>query len=196
MSEQQTITATPPESPDTEPQSRRRFGTELAAALTGALVVLVPLVSGVTFLLHPLLRRRKAATGGDAGNTFVKVGTTAGLTPGGPPQLYKVRGGKQDAWTRYPETDLGAVYVRQLEDGSLSCFNARCPHLGCSVNFKSGTSAFVCPCHDSSFSLDGERSNDIPPRDMDPLTVEIRNDNEVWVKFQNFRAGTSERVIA
>jgi menaquinol-cytochrome c reductase iron-sulfur subunit len=85
-----------------------------------------------------------------------------------------------------------------LEDGTPqgkpSCFNARCPHLGCTVNYKAAEQKYVCPCHDSAFTLDGDRNNDIPPRNMDPLEIEIRNEREVWVKFQNFRAGKEERV--
>ena len=40
--------------------------------------------------------------------------------------------------------------------------------------------------------LDGERTNDIPPRPMDSLDAEVR-DGEIWVKFQKFRAGIHER---
>jgi hypothetical protein len=29
---------------------------------------------------------------------------------------------------------------------------------------------------------------------LDDLVVEIRNGTEVWVKFQNFRAGTHDKI--
>ena len=32
------------------------------------------------------------------------------------------------------------------------------------------------------------------PRGLDELEVEIRSDNEIWVKFQNFRAGEKEKI--
>jgi menaquinol-cytochrome c reductase iron-sulfur subunit len=32
------------------------------------------------------------------------------------------------------------------------------------------------------------------PRGLDDLVVEIRNGTEVWVKFQNFRAGTHDKI--
>ena len=45
------------------------------------------------------------------------------------------------------------------------------------------------------FDLDGERldSPSPSPRDMDSLTVEIKNDGEIWVKFENFETGTSQK---
>lgn len=171
---------------------RRNFLVELAAVVTGAVVALVPLIGAAVMFLNPLVKRKGTDEPSDS-DGFLMVGRTGSLTPQGPPQLFKVSGTKQDAWTTYPETALGAVYVRMHEDESLECFNARCPHLGCMVNFKPGVGEYVCPCHDSSFNLAGERSNEIPPRDMDPLDCEIRNENEIWVRFQNFRAGTHER---
>lgn len=174
---------------------RRNFLLEAVTLLVGAVTVLVPTAFGALFFVNPLIRKSKSAGSSDG---FIKVGTLSSLTPGGPPQLFQVKGVKQDAWTTYPQTELGAVYVRLPAEagaeGQPVCFNARCPHLGCTVNFKPDQKKFVCPCHDSSFALDGTRSNDIPPRDMDPLAVEIRNGNEIWIRFQNFRAGKEERT--
>ena len=34
------------------------------------------------------------------------------------------------------------------------------------------------------------------PRGLDELGVEIRNEREVWVRFQNFRPGAHERIPA
>ena len=50
---------------------------------------------------------------------------------------------------------------------------------------------FACPCHKSSFDLDGhiDDPSSPAPRDMDSLQVEIRNGDEVWVRFQNFYTG-------
>jgi Rieske Fe-S protein len=64
------------------------------------------------------------------------------------------------------------------------------------VNVAEGGGSFSCPCHDSAFALDGEVSDpDSPsPRAMDELEVEIRNEDEVWVRFQNFLPGREEKV--
>jgi len=86
------------------------------------------------------------------------------------------------------------VFLSRDKDGNLKCFSCVCPHLGCTINYEDKAKLYVCPCHASSFTLDGERENQIPPRSMDPLEVRINSKtNEVEVKYQSFRAGTSER---
>jgi cytochrome b6-f complex iron-sulfur subunit len=39
---------------------------------------------------------------------------------------------------------------------SISAVNPTCTHRGCTVEWKKNKNAFVCPCHDAEFSLDGK----------------------------------------
>jgi menaquinol-cytochrome c reductase iron-sulfur subunit len=174
------------------PPARRNFVVEFSALVIGGIVGVVPAVGGLVFALNPLIRKPRSA--GVETDGFRKISNLDAIPTDGSARMFKVMGTKVDAWTTYPETELGAVYLRQV-DGKLECFNARCPHLGCTVNYQAGRQAYVCPCHDSAFSMDGARTNAIPPRNMDPLEVEVRNEHEVWVKFQNFRAGQAERHL-
>lgn len=178
--------------PPVEPDQlvRRAFIVEAAACVVGAITAIVPGAVAVIYFLTPLLKKKQAA----ADDGFRMVGTTGNLKAGGAPQFFQVFGVKKDAWTTYPSTSLGAVYVRKETDGTLNCLNARCTHLGCTIQYQPGKNDFFCPCHASSFSVEGERSNQIPPRNMDQLQVEIRNNDEVWVKFQNFRAGREAQI--
>ena len=59
-----------------------------------------------------------------------------------------------------------------------------------------GEGKFFCPCHSASFGLGGERlaKTSPSPRDMDLLETEIRNNTEVWVKFQKFQTGTPKKI--
>ena len=99
-----------------------------------------------------------------------------------------------DAWNRYPQQPVGSIWLRRAADGEILAFNSICPHLGCSVDFRSAQSDFFCPCHLSHFNLDGQRQNKIPPRDMDRLETEVR-DGKIWVKYQNFRGGVTEKTV-
>ncbi len=172
-------------------EQRRNFVAEVSSLIIGGLVGLVPVLAGMVFALNPLIR--KPATAEGEGDGFRKITNLSSVPGDGTPQIFKVVGTKVDAWTTYPETELGAVYLR-MKDGKVECFNARCPHLGCTVGYKPDQQVYICPCHDSSFTVSGERNNEIPPRSLDALDVDIRNETEVWVKFQNFRAGQAERV--
>jgi Rieske Fe-S protein len=47
-----------------------------------------------------------------------------------------------------------AVVVTQPTAGSFSCFSTACPHQGCAVSTVTDAT-IVCPCHGSTFALDG-----------------------------------------
>ena len=93
---------------------------------------------------------------------------------------------------------VGAVYLRRGAQGKIEALNVTCPHAGCPVEYKAGTKGFLCPCHDSRFHLDGTLANTASPspRALDTLEVEVRNNAEVWVRFQNFEAGKAKKIPA
>ena len=51
---------------------------------------------------------------------------------------------------------------------------------------------FVCPCHDSTFSLEGKMLSGPSPRDMDELALELQGE-EVKVAYRRFRVGTPNK---
>ena len=172
-------------------EGRRGFMTHVLAAAIGGFVGLVPFASGLCFFLDPLIRKRK----GGGGDGFVKLPITVeALEINGEPQLVKIIMDKVDAWNTYRNQPVGAVYLRRVAADKVVIFNQRCPHLGCAVDYKPAEKIYFCPCHTSAFGLDGVKQNDIPPRGLDELEVSIRNSTEVWVKFQNFRATTAEKI--
>jgi len=188
-------TTSPPVSaaPAADGSSRR---SALLAGLIGTLVGLIPLIPGAAFVLDPLLRKRKAAAGeGALADGFVPVTTLEAVPADGSPRAFPVIMDLQDAWNKFPKTEVGSVFLNREPDGGIKCFNCRCPHLGCTIGYADRTKLFVCPCHASSFKLDGQRNNLIPPRPMDTLAAEVRSGNEVWVKFENFRAGTAKKIV-
>lgn len=174
--------------PDRTP--RRGFLTRTAAAVAGTLAGLVPLIAGAAAALDPLRKR-----GLDPGMVMV---TRLGAIPeSGVPKRFGVEADRVDAWTTHRSAPVGAVYLRRTRDG-VTALNVVCPHAGCFVGLASDRSRFACPCHGSSFDLDGAVNDPASPspRDMDRLEVEVRNGDEVWVRYQNFLPGrkTQESV--
>lgn len=172
---------------------RRGFVTRLMAVVCGGFAGLVPFVSGLVVVLDPL--RRKAD-----GGSFLRVTTLDSVPDDGIARYFPVVTDRTDAWNRYIDEPIGAVFLRR-ERGSteVECLNAICPHAGCFVDFSIGEKQFNCPCHDSSFEPNGARMNpeSCPsPRDLDPLPVdpERLNEGEVWVEFKNFLTATPERI--
>jgi menaquinol-cytochrome c reductase iron-sulfur subunit len=175
-----------------ERNNRREFLAKLVATFLGAIVGLVPLVAGLVVFLNPLRRRGSTAD-------FVRVAALDAVPNDGIPRLFQVIRDRTDAWNRYPDEPVGAVYLRRA-DGETTAHNAECPHAGCLVGFLAEKNLYQCPCHDSSFKPDGQRIDPLhcpSPRDLDPLAVEIREHSgqkEVWVRFESFLAGTSQRI--
>jgi cytochrome b6-f complex iron-sulfur subunit/menaquinol-cytochrome c reductase iron-sulfur subunit len=163
-------------------RSRRRF-LGGAAALAGAVVAAMAGVPLVAALLAPL-RRNAEATG------FVRVALLDAL-PEGRPVRATVVAERMDAWTRQPAAALGTVWLVR-RDASVTAFSATCPHLGCSV--EGAKDGFACPCHGSSFALDGHVRGGPAPRGLDPLDVKIAGrDRAVLVRYRRFAVGTAER---
>ncbi len=186
-----TSTETDSQETHTTISRRRRFLKEASALVAAGIALLAPCGIAMGYILSPLFRNGSKQ---EAGDGFRFVGKTGGLVPGGPPQLFQVIGVKKDAWTTHPGQALGSVFVSQRTDGSLLCLNARCTHLGCTVGFRPKQDEFFCPCHTASFTVTGERTNGVPPRNLDRLEAEIRNKDEIWVKFQNYRCGTDQQI--
>jgi menaquinol-cytochrome c reductase iron-sulfur subunit len=168
---------------------RRDFLTKAAAVVIGAVTALVPAAAGLVMVLDPL-RRRNSAGGA------VAVTTLNALPSDGQPRRFQIIADRVDAWNKFPQVPVGAVYLRRVSETKVEALNVTCPHAGCPVEFKPDTRSFLCPCHDSKFNLDGTLADlhSPSPRAMDALEVEIRNGSEVWVKFQNFEAGKAKKI--
>jgi menaquinol-cytochrome c reductase iron-sulfur subunit len=176
------------ENPTPDGAPRRNFIAAAGAVAFGALAGLAPMLAGVVTLLDPLRKRRS-----DAG--MIRVANLAVLPQDGIPRKFTVQADKVDAWTTYQNTPVGAVYLRRTEEG-VTALNVVCPHAGCFVGLTPDSSHFQCPCHRSSFALNGQINDPSSPapRDMDELEVEVRNGDEIWVRFQNFLPGQEERI--
>ena len=168
---------------------RRNALTKAAALIIGGVITVVAPVAGLFTFLDPL-RRKSEARG------LVRVATISSLPSDGEPRKLPVLDTLIDAWNRTENVPVGSVYVQKTGDHSVRVLNATCPHLGCSVGYNAAKNGFYCPCHKSTFSLDGKilDPKSPSPRGMDELEAEVKPDGEVWVKFQNFRKGTAEKI--
>jgi len=169
---------------------RRNFFKQLVTAVLGGIVGFVPAFAGVFVVFDPL-RRKSAAPGGP-----LLVTRFGSLPPDDVPRRFQVFADRVDAWNTYRNISVGAIYLRRGKDNRITAFNAACPHAGCSVGYSGDRGQFVCPCHDSLFGLDGRIANAASPspRGLDALEVEIRAEDEVWVKFRNYQPGHKEQI--
>ena len=167
---------------------RRGFLKKAACHVLGAIITLIPFGAGLAVWLDPA--RRKAA-----GGQVARVANLSALPDDGVPRKFAVIASRVDAWNKSPETAIGAVYLRRQKGAKPRAFNVVCPHAGCFVDYLAARDSYLCPCHNSTFALDGKINDpkSPAPRGLDELEVEVRNDSEVWVRFQNYRAGVADR---
>lgn len=168
---------------------RRGFLKAFMAGAIGFLLGIIPFGAGLAVFLDPL-RRKSNASG------TVKVATLDALPADGIPRKFPVVASRVDAWNKFTDVPIGAVYLRRTQDGKIQAFNVVCPHAGCFVDFLPDRGSFLCPCHNSTFAVSGEIADRSSPaaRGLDSLEVEVKGDKEVWVRFQNFQAGRAEKV--
>ena len=169
-------------------KERRDFLVGASAVAAGTLAMLAPIGAAVVSLLDPV-RREKVSS------EMVLVARTSAIPEDGSPRKFTVTADRTDAWAAYDDSPVGAVYLRRSGD-EVRALNVVCPHAGCFVGVAKDNSRFSCPCHLSSFDLDGavDDPTSPSPRDMDTLDVEVRNGDEVWVRFQNFLPGRAEKT--
>jgi len=71
----------------------------------------------------------------------------------------------------------GAVLVVRDASGTVSAVNPTCTHQGCVVNWKADKKAFVCPCHDAEFALEGKVLEGPATRPLKTLTAKVEGDS-------------------
>jgi len=179
--------------------NRRGFLARAVAAAGGAVALLVPAVVGIITSLNPL---RQKGSGGRP----VRLASLDLLPEGSPPQRFPVIADRTDAWNRFPNEPIGAVWLQRTGPKSVKAFNATCPHAGCAIQYfgtdvadEKKRNRFACPCHTAIFELDGERIAGMAsdsPRKMDELVVDPDRllDGEVSVQFQNYEVGIADMV--
>lgn len=174
-------------------EDRRGFFAKFAATVIGGIVTLFPFAAGMVVFLDPLRRKSRDSV-------FLRVTTLDSVPEDGIARHFPVLADRTDAWNRYANEPIGAVYLRRVEGSSdVRALNAICPHAGCFVEFNLGQGVFQCPCHDSHFEADGARIDPEhcpSPRDLDSLKVDQQKlaQGEVWVEFKNFLVATSEKI--
>lgn len=187
------------ESPDSQEDGndRRDFLLKASSVCAGCAVAAVPIAAGLRVIADPMTRAE--GDGGGVEAPFIPVASVDSLPEDGSPAKFTVRADKSDAWSRFPNQVIGAVFLRRLpsEEGEdrIQAFNVVCPHLGCAIEFRDEPRDYFCPCHNSSFALqDGAQEEGSPSaRGMDELQARIEGSGEIAVQFQNFVMGIPDK---
>lgn len=170
--------------------SRRTF-LKAGTVATGGVITVVVAAPLARYAFYPV--GREVVSSSDAP---IDIGLKADdLEPGAAPvKVELVAAAVRDAWTVKSGVAVGAAWVRKNADGEIVAFTSTCPHLGCSVSFRPQEHQYRCPCHDSTFALDGEHKGGPAKRGLDPLPVAVDAEGRVKLTFKRYREDVAERI--
>jgi menaquinol-cytochrome c reductase iron-sulfur subunit len=124
---------------------------------------------------------------------WVTVGPVADL-PSDKPQRTSVtlteRGRFMDSTVRK------VVWLRRNEDNSVQVLSGACPHMNCTVAWKTEQNGFDCACHISNFDASGKVVSGPSPRPLDALEHRVEN-GILSLRYQKFRQSlpTKEPIV-
>ena len=70
---------------------------------------------------------------------LTRVTTLDSIPNDGLPRKFPIIASRTDAWNKFPDAPIGAIYLRRTGEKKVEALNVVCPHAGCFVDFKSST---------------------------------------------------------
>ena len=149
--------------PCREGTTRRRFYIAgiygLWTAITAALGI-----PALVYLFFPPKARKE--------EEWLEIGDVSKLATDSPVEMV-FRRNRVDGWKVMSEK--GTAWVVKHADNSVTAFGPQCTHLGCAYHWDVGSHEFICPCHSSVFSIEGEVQSGPAPRPLDRYEAKVEN---------------------
>lgn len=141
--------------------NRRGFHTSiiygLGAIITGALSI----PAAIYLFATPKSRKN---------STWIEAGDVSQLKPE-TPEEFVFRRSRLDGWKA--STEKSTAWVIKKAEGQIVAFTPQCTHLGCAYSYDARNKEFLCPCHTSTFGLDGKVLTGPAPRALDRYDVKV-----------------------
>jgi menaquinol-cytochrome c reductase iron-sulfur subunit len=138
--------------------SRRDF-IKVTTGIVGGLIGAIVGLPSIFYLIDPALQE-----GGK--EAWISIGKFEDMLVGKPYPFSFTRV-QVNGWER-TASSFGGYAIRKSDDPSeLLILNSRCTHLSCTVNWHEESGAYICPCHDAKFSMEGAVLDGPPPRALD-----------------------------
>jgi menaquinol-cytochrome c reductase iron-sulfur subunit len=156
--------------PTTEPQhlegtTRRDFYVGAIYGLWAVITAALGLPALIYLFLPPKAKRE---------DEWVEAGDVAKLPPNSPVEL-AFRRNRVDGWKVYSEKST--AWVVRHPDSSVIAFGPQCTHLGCAYHWDDAKEKFLCPCHNSLFSVDGKVISGPAPRPLDRYDTKVEGNH-------------------
>ena len=157
--------------PKTPHMSRKEFVGIVAAATGTAMGALIGIPT-IGYLIAP-------AREGTSSDAWIPAGPVENY-PVGIPILFNFNRTKVNGWEK--TVNSYGVYIIQQPDGSFLALSNTCTHLSCRVNWEVAKEAYICPCHDAYFDINGQIVSGPQPRPLDPYETKVE-ENNLFIHF-------------
>src|SRR5579862_2490066 len=141
--------------------TRRNFSAVAIHGIWSAILTALGLPT-VAYLLVPSRIQRK--------DDFVEAGDITQLVPQVPLEV-AFRRNRVDGWRVVSEKST--AWLVKFPDNNVVAYAPQCTHLGCAYHWDQRRTQFVCPCHNSIFSVDGKVQDGPAPRPLDRFQIKI-----------------------
>ncbi len=143
-----------------QPTRRRFYETVIfgVQAIIGAALA----IPAVAYLLGPTKQHRES--------DWIEATDIGTLTPKTPVEV-SFRRSRVDGWKVINEKKT--AWVVKMADNSVVAYGPQCTHLGCAYHWDDAKTEFICPCHNSFFSIDGKLISGPAPRPLDRYQTKI-----------------------
>lgn len=143
--------------------TRRNFYILLINGIMGVIGALLAIPAAVYLLFPPKARK---------GTQWVKTADISMLSVDKPTEISFQRT-RADGWQLI--TEKTTAWVVKQPDNQVVAFTPTCTHLGCAYHWDDASHTFICPCHTSSFAIDGKVLGGPAPRPLDRYEVKIES---------------------
>jgi menaquinol-cytochrome c reductase iron-sulfur subunit len=87
------------------------------------------------------------------------------------PEEVVFRRNRVDGWK--VNSEKSTAWVVKVADNQAIAFAPQCTHLGCAYHWDEANKNFLCPCHTSTFDIDGKVLSGPAPRPLDRYMVKV-----------------------
>jgi menaquinol-cytochrome c reductase iron-sulfur subunit len=152
-----------PQNPVPEPDRmpRRSFYIGAIYGLCAAIAAALGLPAAIYLLFPPRMRES---------DPWVEAGDVTRLAPNSPTEI-TFRRNRVDGWKITSEK--ATAWVVKQTDNSVVAFGPQCTHLGCAYHWDDEKTEFLCPCHNSLFSISGKVMGGPAPRPLDRYETKV-----------------------
>jgi len=146
------------ESPGT---TRRGFYGAAIYALGGLITAALGLPALVYLFVPPKMRKQ---------SDWVDAGDVRQLSLNSPVEM-AFRRNRTDGWKVTSEKNT--TWAVRLSNNEVVAYSPQCTHAGCPYHWDQAKNEFVCPCHNSVFSIDGKVQGGPAPRPLDRYQTKV-----------------------